>query len=66
MFTTFPCRCVVLRDGLVQVHLPELDRCRLLNQWSDTTNSLLCNTVSFLHIRVAWLGDNIVLHYEWL
>lgn len=41
-------RCVVLREGLVQVHLLELDQLNcfeLLNQWSNTTNSLLFGIV---------------------
>ena len=56
MFTTFPCRCVVLRMVFVQVHLLELDRCGLLNQWSDTTNSLVCNTVTFLTHQGSMVG----------
>ena len=46
MFTTL--RRVVLREGLVQVHLLELDQLNcleLLNQWSNTTNSLLFGIV---------------------
>lgn len=56
VFITFPCRCVVLRMVFVQVHLLELDRCELLNQWSDTTNSLVCNTVTFLTHQGSMVG----------
>ena len=51
-------RCVLLREGLVQVHLLELDQLNcfeLLNQWSDTTNSLVCD---IMHHTYTMIGSS--------